>query len=225
MSVAAVMSHQDDPTGRELDQAVEAILGPPEGSDSLLRPIERDSLLGYIVEQKRVFATAGRAMRTARIQEEQKRLEHGIAHLPVGHPYREKPEARIAELKAQLAELDAQPIDGSGISIDTAVYRPTQDLSTAEEPAEADRPSVVLGTTGRSEGRSTGSNTVQVRVPPSGQAGSEADTSGVPDPSDTDRGKRRSAWVDAKRAAKKWTSDTDIDSGGGPEGFPSVVES
>jgi hypothetical protein len=44
----------------------------------------------------------------------------------------------------------------------------------------------------------------------------KTETSGKPDPSDADRGKTRSAWVDAKRAAEKWTSDLDIQNSGGP---------
>jgi hypothetical protein len=142
MSVAAlVMSDQDDPTERDLAQAIEAILGPPEGSDrDLLRPIERENLRRYLVDQRGAFAAGGRAAAAAQMRDRQTRLENGIAHLPVGHPDREKPEARIAELKAQLDELHAQPVDCAGISIDTLVYRSThRDLSTAEEPAEADR--------------------------------------------------------------------------------------
>ncbi|HYL36593.1 MAG TPA: hypothetical protein VEV17_11825 [Bryobacteraceae bacterium] len=40
--------------------------------------------------------------------------------------------------------------------------------------------------------------------------------SDAPDPSDTDRGKIRSAWLDTTRVAKVWTSDLDIQNNGGP---------
>jgi hypothetical protein len=46
-------------------------------------------------------------------------------------------------------------------------------------------------------------------------AGSEPSPS-APDSSDSDRSKIRSAWLDAKRVAKEWTSDLDIQNNGGP---------
>jgi hypothetical protein len=36
------------------------------------------------------------------------------------------------------------------------------------------------------------------------------------DPTDADRGKKRSAWLDAQRGEKKWTSDLEIKTHGGP---------
>jgi hypothetical protein len=36
------------------------------------------------------------------------------------------------------------------------------------------------------------------------------------DPSDADRGKKRSEWLDEKRGKKRWTSDLDIQNNGGP---------
>jgi hypothetical protein len=38
----------------------------------------------------------------------------------------------------------------------------------------------------------------------------------APDPRDTDRGKARSAWLDARRGEKKWSSDLDIEKRDGP---------
>jgi hypothetical protein len=51
-----------------------------------------------------------RAARVQEIQRELERLENGIAHLPLRHPLRAGPEARIAELKAaQIARWRADP--------------------------------------------------------------------------------------------------------------------
>ena len=75
---AGAMSNQGDPTEDQIDKAVEAILGPRDNSNSdLLRPINEENLRAHLEDQRRLFATAGRAMLKARIQEDQKRLEEG----------------------------------------------------------------------------------------------------------------------------------------------------
>jgi len=117
------MSDQDEDAERELDDALDAILGPaPKGSASdVLRPIERENLRRDLEAQRRAYAAASRAARVQEIQRELERLENGIAHLPLGYPLRAGPEARIAELKAaQVTALESPPSDLSGISIVTA---------------------------------------------------------------------------------------------------------
>jgi len=167
------MSDQDEDAERELDDALDAILGPaPKGSASdVLRPIERENLRRDLEAQRRAYAAASRAARVQEIQRELERLENGIAHLPLGYPLRAGPEARIAELKAaQITALESPPSDLSGISIVTATSHPLKrDLSTAERPTEANTPSGILGTTSQRQGRSTGGNSGRELAPNEGR--------------------------------------------------------
>ncbi len=143
------MSDQED-AERELEDALDAILGPePKDSASdVLRPIERENVRRDLKVQMRTFASANRAARIDGMQRELKRIENGIARLPLGHPLRAGPEARLAELKeALIPALESRPSDPSGISIAIATSHPLNgDLSTAERPTEADIQSGVLGT-------------------------------------------------------------------------------
>jgi hypothetical protein len=78
------------------------------------------------------------------------------------------------------------------------VFRASADYCFARSLAEETGESCATGLDGsmdRFADRGT-----EIIVPRSGPAGPETDTSRAPDQSDSDRGKTRSAWVDAKRA-------------------------
>src|SRR5580698_8009505 len=66
------MSDQDEDAERELDNALDSILGPsPKGSATdVLRPIERENVRRYIEMQMRTYAAAGQAARVQGIQRE-----------------------------------------------------------------------------------------------------------------------------------------------------------
>jgi hypothetical protein len=129
-------------------------------SDELQRELDELEMASYLTRILPEFARTNATARKSRYESELERRATWLRKMPLDHPRRAEVEAERTTIEAELAALEVQPTDCSGISIDTAVYRPTQE-STAEEPAEADRHSADLGTTGHSKGQPTGGNTAQ----------------------------------------------------------------
>lgn len=131
-------------------------------SDELQRELDALEMASYLTRILPEFARANAKVRKSRYESELERRASWLRKVPLDHPRRSEVEAESTTIAARLAALEVRPIDCAGISIDTAVYRHTgQDLSAAEEPAEADWHSADLGATGQSNGGETSGDTAQ----------------------------------------------------------------